>query len=59
LGYKFGAFVPELNARGNLIVTGISVATILLAKTSGDLSFVNAHCVLTVDGFQHKSVVMK
>jgi hypothetical protein len=29
---------------------------ILLATTSGDFSFVNAHCVLNVDGFQHKSV---
>jgi len=29
---------------------------ISLATTSGDFSFVNAHCVLTVDGFQHDSV---
>jgi uncharacterized membrane protein YkgB len=28
LGNKFGAFVPELNARGNLTVMGISLATI-------------------------------
>ena len=51
--------MPELNARGNLTVMGISISTIsflLLATTSGDFSFVNAHCVLTVDGFQHKNV---
>jgi hypothetical protein len=55
--------VLELNASGNLTVLGISVATtgnfsghnfsfILLATVSGDFSFVNVHCILTVVGFQ-------
>jgi len=59
LGYKFGAFVLELNAKGNLTVMGIMVSGIyffiLLATVSGDFSFVNAYCVLTVIGFHCNS----
>jgi hypothetical protein len=48
--------VLELNASGNLTVLGISVATISLLfywqQFSGDFSFVNANCILTVVGFQ-------
>jgi hypothetical protein len=56
LGYKFGAFVLELNVMGSSQsygnFSGHHLFFILLATVSGDFSFVNAYCVLTGIGFQ-------